>query len=119
RALVDLPADIEELLHALDEAGAQRGGLWSAAGKLSSGTGSIRLAILDILFNSAGLPYEYPIAKFLIWLRQRGTYAALRERMVARGESFEQELKNLYVSTAITTELLEVEPGLAESAREV
>ena len=119
RGLVDLPPDIDDLLSRLDEAGAQRGGLWSAAGKLSGGTGSIRLAILSILFNSAGLPPEYPVAKFVIWLMKVGRYDALTERVAEYGETLTQELSNLYVSPIIANALLDVYPDLATSAVEI
>ena len=119
RGLVDLPPDITELLQGLDEAGAGRGGLWSAAGTLGAGTASIRLAILRILFLSADLPPQYPLAKFVIWLKQKGYYAELDQAIASSGESLTQELGNLYVSPVLRNSLLTVYPGLANSAQEV
>jgi hypothetical protein len=78
RGLTVLPADISHLFQRLDEAGSQRGGLWSAAGQLSSTSGSIRLALLRIVSSRAGLPTEYPVTRFVIWLKQQGLYEAVK-----------------------------------------
>lgn len=119
RGLVDLPQDIAELMDALDDAGAQRGGLWSAAGTLGAGAGSIRLAILRILFNSAGLPPQYPLARFVMWLKQEERYDALAAYLTDQNEDLSHELNNLYVSPVLTNGLLQVYPDLAGSAQEV
>ena len=57
RALVTLPDEISDHLTELSTAGKRLGGLWSAAGTLSSGkSDAVRLAFLSVLFESAGLP---------------------------------------------------------------
>src|SRR5438094_2232439 len=43
RGLAHLPSEISALLAELSTAGRQAGGLWSAAGTLGAGTGSVRL----------------------------------------------------------------------------
>src|SRR5258708_6306553 len=57
RGLATLPDEITDLLRELATAGRRESGLWSAAGTLGAGSGeSVRLALLSILFRSAGLP---------------------------------------------------------------
>ena len=119
RGLVDLPSDVAELFSALDEAGAHGGGLWSAGGNLSKTSGSIRLALLQILFENAGLPAKYPLAKFVIWLKQQGRYEALKRQIEESNESFAQALNALYVSPVLTHSLLAVYPTLADSPQEL
>ena len=55
RGLVQLPAEIGDLLRELTTAGKRAGGLWSAAGKLGAGERQRALALLGRL-RSAGLP---------------------------------------------------------------
>ena len=31
---------------------------------------AVRLAFLSVLFESAGLPEQYPLARFIIWARE-------------------------------------------------
>jgi len=78
RSLVALPLDIADHLRELTAAGKRAGGLWSAAGTLGVGGGSIRLALLSILFQAAGLPARYAPARFVLWLRQTGIYDAVK-----------------------------------------
>jgi hypothetical protein len=92
RGLAALPSDIHHLFQRLDEAGSQRGGLWSAAGQLSSTSGSIRLALLRIVSSRAGLPTEYPVTRFVIWLKQQGLYEAVKTQVEAKDKIFAREL---------------------------
>ena len=113
RAIPKLPSDITDLLKELTRESRHHGGLWSAAGTLGSAAGrNVRLSILGILFKSTGLPEKYPIAKFVIWLKQNGYYDSFRERVAQRGKDLNRELSNLYVSTAAEC-LLDVYPGFA------
>jgi len=67
RSLVTLPDDVQDHLTELSTAGKRLGGLWSAAGTLASGkSDAVRLAFLSVLFESAGLPEQYPLARFII-----------------------------------------------------
>ena len=64
RGIAKLPTDITDLLRELSTVGKRCGGLHAAAGTLSAGAGeSVRLALLSIVFRSAGLPEKYPLAR--------------------------------------------------------
>ena len=55
------------------------GGLWSAAGTLAAGkSDAVRLAFLSVLFESAGLPEEYPLARFIDLGAERTTTSSSR-----------------------------------------
>jgi hypothetical protein len=117
RGLTRVPDDIEALLRELTTAGRREGGLWAAAGKLGAGDESIQLAVLSILFRSAGLPTtDYASAKAVIWLKQKGIYEAVKAGVEARGADFEHELRNLYVSVELAESILAADPSLAPTA---
>ena len=89
-AWLTLPDEIRDHLTSCPTAGSAAGGLWSAAGTLASGkSDAVRLAFLSVLFESAGLPEQYPLARFMIWARENGYLepveaAVERRRQVAR-----------------------------------
>ena len=119
RSLVDLPADIQDLLRELTAAGKRSGGLWAAAGTLGASAGeSVRLAVLGIIFKSAGLPERYQLGKFCLWLKQQGYFDAVKATVEAAGKNFYSELSHLYVSPVIASALLEVNPGFAADQRQ-
>jgi hypothetical protein len=119
RSLVNLPTDIQDLLKELSTRGIQAGGLWSAAGKLTAAADqSVRLGLLGILFQCAGLPEQYYLARFIIWLKQKGYYSAVRDWVENQGDQFDDELDNLYVSQTITDGLLLAYPGFANTPAE-
>lgn len=113
RGLVHLPADVAAHLTELTNAGRQAGGLWAAAGTLGAAAGgSVRLALLALVFRNAGLPEAYPLARFVLWLKHEGYYDAVRAAIEHSGRVFERELTNLYVSR-LAEALLEVYPDFA------
>ena len=115
-SLVDLPSEIKELFVELKTHGKRAGGLWSAAGTLSAAAGtSVKLATLSIVFKAAGLPEDYRLAKFVIWLKQNGFNEAVRKEIEDEGKEFEKEIRNLYVSPLVSKALLKVIPGFANS----
>ena len=115
RSLPNLPKEINDQLKALTIAGKRSGGLWSAAGKLSAGTRSVRLAFLGIVFTSAGLPEQYAPARFVIWLQQNGYYDKVKAEVEKAGKDFLRELNNMYVSPVLATSVLKAYPGFANS----
>ncbi len=120
RGLAHLPDPIKEALKELATEGKRRGGLHAAAGTLGAGVGdNVRMAILSILFKSLGLPDQYPLARFVMWLRDSGHLDKVRAHVTARKKVWEHELQNMYVSPVITEALLAVIPDLAPSAAEV
>ena len=75
RGLARLPNDVLELLTEVSTLGRRGHGLHAAAGTLGAGAGdSVRLAVLGIVFKSAGLPERYPQARFCLWLKKNGFY---------------------------------------------
>ncbi len=111
RGLARLPSDVEDLLRELTTAGKREGGLWSAAGKLAAGGGkSVRLALLAILFRSAGLPEQYAPARFVLWLKAQGYYDAVRGKVESEGREWARELNNMYVSPVLAGSLLAADP---------
>jgi hypothetical protein len=120
RSLVTLPNDVNDHLTELSTAGKRLGGLWSAAGTLASGkSDAVRLAFLSVLFESAGLPEQYPLARFVIWARENGYLDAVTSAVEDADKSFAKEVHDLYVSPVIAKALLEAEPSLGNSEKDV
>ncbi len=119
RSLVTLPSDIGANLVELSRLGRQEGGLWSAAGTLGSGAGTVRLALLAVLFRSADLPEQYPAARLVLWLKQNGWYDTVIAAVESRSRNITTELRNMYVSPVLAESLLEAIPGLASSPSDV
>ena len=143
RGLAPLPDDVRDLLKEVSTLGRRGHGLHAAAGTLGAGTGdSVRLALLGIVFRSAGLPESFPQARFCLWLRKNGIYERVRDAVeAARRESrpgpgsareaepehsaaeaadreFRRELNDLYVSPLIARALLAADPHFAGGEKE-
>ncbi len=118
RSLVpSLPSEVEAALKELDTQGRRSGGLHSALGILPSGSSeSVRLTILGILLRSCGLPEQYRLAKFCLYLKNHGFYDAMVAKVEAGGKAFERELVDLSVSPVIRKALLELDPTLGSDA---
>jgi hypothetical protein len=120
RSLVTLPDDVGDQLRELSIEGKRRGGLWSAAGTLASGkSDSVRIAFLSVLFESAGLPEQYPLARFVIWAMENDYLNAVTAAVESVGKSFEQEIHDLYVSPVIAKALLEADASLGDSVKDI
>ncbi|MGD0452840.1 MAG: BREX system P-loop protein BrxC [Solirubrobacteraceae bacterium] len=120
RELVRLPNNVRDHLAELSIAGKRSGGLWSAAGLLASGkSDAVRLAFLSVLFDSAGLPEEYPLARFTIWAHENGYLDKVRFAVEAEGRSFDKEIHDLYVSPIIAKALLAADSTLGGSVKDV
>lgn len=119
RGLANLPDDMNALLVNLSTEGRRRGGLWSAAGRLGSGAGSVRLALLAIVFAGAGLPEQYQSARFVIWLRQNGYDAAVVRHLATQGKELMSEVRNLYVSPLLAAAVAAAVPDFPQRPAEV
>jgi hypothetical protein len=107
RSLAHLPTEIRELFVELGTKGHQFGGLCAVAGTLGSGSmDSTRLALLQLVFRSVGLPENYSLAKIVLWLREKGWESNVIAALQAQGKSFEQEIKNPFASTALAQAIL-------------
>lgn len=120
RDIVDLPTDIAAHLVELSTRGKQAGGLWAAAGTLTAGmAGAPKLAFLSILFAAAGLPEQYPLARFVMWARKNGYEEALVQACADAGKDFRDELHDLHVSPVIANALLTIDPTLGDTPKDV
>jgi len=120
RDIVELPTDIVAHFVELSTRGKQAGGLWAAAGTLTAGLASApKLAFLSILFAAAGLPEQYSLARFVMWARKNGYVDALVQACADAGKDFGNELHDLHVSPVIANALLEIDPTLGDSAKDV
>jgi hypothetical protein len=116
RGIVTLPPHVRDLLRELSIEGTRRGGLHAASGTLgSSAKGSVRLALLEVIFGSVGLPRKYPLARFAMWLKQEGLYDAVRSHVESSGEDWSYELDNLYVAELLHEALQTVRPSIFPS----
>ncbi len=116
RGIAALPQDIGDHLKELTTQGKRHGGLHAASGTLGSGaTGSVRLALLGIIFKSVGLPEQYPLARFVLWLKKEGIQEEIEEQLKAHGYDWEEELDNLQVAEGLHQVLSEVKPNLFPS----
>ena len=116
RGIARLPQTIVDLLKELSTQGRRLGGLHAASGTLGAGAGgSVRLALLRIIFKSIGLPEQYPAARFVMWLRHEGIYEGVRRRVEANGLDWQEELDNFYVAEGLHEALIAIKPSLFAS----
>ncbi len=119
RGLPTLPLGIKDLLKELSTEGKRKGGLHAAAGTLGAGASeSVRLALLSIIFRSADLPEEYPIACFVMWLKSNGIYETVRSAVEAKKRDWHKELQHMYVSPVIADALFKADPSFASNPAE-
>lgn len=118
RGLTNLSTEVGDLLKELTTAGKRLGGLHAASGTLRGELGdNVRLSLLNIIFKSVGLPPKYPVARFVMWLRDNGKLDAVKGRVEKAGRDFGKELNNLWVSSTLHKAL--VDEGLSESTSDI
>lgn len=116
RGIAYLPLPIPDLLKELSIQSKRHGGLHAASGTLgASASGSVRLALLRIVFKSADLPELYPVARFVMWLKSEGIYENVRGYLEQNGHSWQEELDNFYVAEGLHEALVYVKPNLFSS----
>lgn len=118
RGIANLPESIREHLVNLSVEGKRHGGLHAASGTLGSSSRdkSVRMALLGILFKSVGLPEQYPVARFVLWLRQEGLLDAVKAHVEQNGYDWQEELDNFYVAEGLHAALVELKPNLFASS---
>lgn len=120
RSVAKLPTEIKHHLRELNIQAKRYGGLHAASGKLGSGAGNnVRLALLGIVFKSAGLPEKYNQARLVLWLRREGILQTIERALEVRGTSLERELPDLFVSDDLHAALLAAKPELAPDVMSV
>ncbi|WNZ28441.1 MAG: BREX system P-loop protein BrxC [Candidatus Bathyarchaeota archaeon] len=116
RSIADLPQNILDLLKELNTQAKRYGGLHAASGTLgASASESVRLALLRIIFKSVDLPEQYPVARFVMWLKKEGIYDAVRKDLEQNGFKWDEELANFYVAEELPKSLVKIKPNLFPS----
>lgn len=116
RGIANLPQDILDLLRELSNEGKRHGGLHAVSGTLGSGaSGSVRLALLGIVFKSVGLPEQYHLARFMMWLKEEEIYETVRNAVEIDGYDWEEEIANLYVAEGLHKALVQTKPNVFPS----
>ena len=116
RGIANLPQNIVDLLKELSIQSKRYGGLHAASGTLGAGaSGSVRLALLRIIFKSVGLPEQYHTARFVMWLKSEGIYDSVRDAVGQKGLNWDEEIANFYVAQGLHAALVKVKPNLYSS----
>jgi hypothetical protein len=116
RGIANLPRNIKDLLKELSTHGIRHGGLHAASGTLGAGaSGSVRLALLRIIFKSVDLPEQYPVARFVMWLKNEGIYEAVRSHVEQNNLDWNEELDNFYVAEGLHAALVHIKQNLFSS----
>ena len=116
RGIANLPQGISDNFKELSTQAKRHGGLHAASGTLGAGaSGSVRLALLRIIFKSAGLPEQYPVARFVMWLKHEGIYDQVRVHVEQNGFNWNEELDNFYVAEGLHDALVQAKPKLFSS----
>jgi hypothetical protein len=118
REITRVPDSVRDQLKELSTQGKRLGGLKAASGKLGAAASeSVRVALQEIVFRSAGLPEKFHHGRFVLWLQRKGLLVALKAEIEGKGEDFERELKEMYVSPVLANALLKVYPDFADNAK--
>jgi hypothetical protein len=113
RGIANLPQSIRDHLKELSTQAKKHGGLHAASGTLgAAASGSVRLALLRIVFKSAELPEQYPVARFVMWLKNEDIYSDVRKLVEKSGADWQEELDNFYVAEALHEALVSCKPNL-------
>jgi hypothetical protein len=116
RGIANVSQNIRDHLKELSTQAKRHGGLHAASGTLgASASGSVRLALLRIIFKSVGLPELYPVARFVMWLKHEDIYQRVQDRVVQNGFDWHKELDNIYVAEGLHDSLMQVKPKLFTS----
>ena len=116
RGIANLPQNIQDHLKELSTQGKRHGGLHAVSGTLGAGaSGSVRLALLRIIFKSAGLPEQYPVARFVMWLKAESIYDQIHKQVEQKGFDWDEELDNFYVAEGLHDALIQAKPNLFAS----
>ena len=111
RSLVRLPTEISDLLKELSTRSKPMGGLRAAAGTLGAGSmDNVRLAFVQLVLRSAGLPEDLAQAKFMLWLRSSGLEAAVTSALKKSDCKLLEEVESMHYSVPLAEALISAEP---------
>lgn len=117
RGIANLPQSVRDNLKELSTQAKRHGGLHAASGTLGAGaSGSVRLALLRVIFKSVNLPEQYPVARFVIWLKNEGMYDQVKHEVVSNGYDWAEELDNFHVAEGLYAALCKVKPTIFSAA---
>jgi hypothetical protein len=122
RSIVKLPSEVADLLTELTNRAKPFGGLRAAAGTLGAGSmDNVRLAFIQLILRSAGLPEDLAHARFLLSLRSKGLEAQVAALLQADGYDLMEEVASLNYSVPLAEALLSIEPkyGSVQHVQEV
>ena len=107
RSLVKLPEEITDLLTELSNRSKPLGGLRAAAGTLGAGSmDNVRLAFVQLILRSAGLPEDLAHAKFILWLRSSGLETAVAKSLKKKNCDLLKEVESMNYSVPLAEALL-------------
>ncbi|WP_029450765.1 BREX system P-loop protein BrxC [Clostridium algidicarnis] len=116
RGVAALPDNIKTLLIELSTQAKRMGGLHAASGTLGAGaSGSVRLALLNIIFKSVNLPQNYSVARFVMWLKSENILDEVMKLVFSKGYDWEEELDYFYVAEGLQEALMEIKPHIFPS----
>jgi hypothetical protein len=122
RSLVKLPAEIADLFAELSNRSKPLGGLRAAAGTLGAGSmDNVRLAFVQLILRSAGLPEDLAQSKFILWLRSAGLETPVANALKKDNCILLEEVLNLNYSVPLAEALLSADPkyGTVANVQEV
>jgi hypothetical protein len=111
RSLVRVPSEIADLLKELSTRSKPLGGLQAAAGTLGAGSmNNVRLAFIQLILRSVGLPEDLAHARFMLWLRSEGLEAVVAKTLQDAGCDLWDEVVNMNYSVKLAEALLSAAP---------
>ncbi len=117
RSLVTVPSEIGDLLKELTTRSKPLGGLRAAAGTLGAGSmNNVRLAFVQLVLRSVGLPEDLAHAKFVLWLRSSGLESRVADALTLKGLGLLEEVVNLNYSLPLAEAILFAEPKYGTAA---
>ncbi|OFW00070.1 MAG: hypothetical protein A3F68_05125 [Acidobacteria bacterium RIFCSPLOWO2_12_FULL_54_10] len=121
RSIVKLPEEISDLLTELSNRSKPLGGLRAAAGTLGAGSmDNVRLAFVQLVLRSAGLPEDLAHARFIFWLRSSGLETPVAKALKKNNCDLLEEVVNLNYSVPLAEALLSADPkyGMVANVQE-
>ena len=117
RGITNLPQSIRDNLKELSTQAKRHGSLHAVSGTLGSSSRdkSVRMALLGLILKSTGLPEQYPVARFVMWLKHEGIYDQVRTHVEQNGFDWFEEMDNFYVAEGLHDALVQAKPKLFSS----
>ena len=105
-----LPDDVSDHLRELRTHIKQAGGVFAASGKLQQAV-PLRKGILSILLKCLGLPENYQVARFILWLKKEAIFDQVVKQIKKSGRNPVIEFSDMYVSPRLGEALMEAMPS--------